>query len=776
MKLTTIKQNNKMKKGKRNRGRAWLAGVLALSMLMSTTAAFGLNEVEVEQPLPENNEEVFAADNSVNFADEKTSEQSINQADKTTANTVEIPAELNVPNESGELPQRALKMHLGSRAVTVVAGGEIFSKNIETMPMLRNNRTLVPLRFICEEVLDCEVEYVPSNKTVILTRKDLKAVVDLNSSVVEANYSDGRSEYPQMDQPPVLKDNYTYMPLRFFSELFGCKVGYSLDKTITVLNYFNPENDVVVADRPVAQVTFEEYTVGQPTFKYTDSSYDKNKLEITDRQWRFTIGGKTYTDADAANLVNKITQSGDYTLYYRVKNSDNIWSEFTPFVLNVKANQAPVITGLTAVRSDNVRSSVVNSGEKIDFAYNIENEEWEKIVDEEWEYSWTSNGFDKHMLGKPTVLYATNSPYAVTLKVKDAAGNWGSATTYISPKSTVAVAEAYSKFTNLIPGEVFINLKKTNFNNAKSVEPQNLEFQDVTLLASNNPETVPTTCILEQDKIAGDARLRFHHKNNTGNSVRFYAVAKNETGHPITLTVGQNAAAGPSTGVIQVGVSVVERYMTQSYKTVTKVLQPGEIYLINQNAPVVKQGNTVAGLIDVSSADPVTYTICCMNVGSSYQNYHYLMPAEKNSTHIRGTFAQASMSMDYTFSGNEVEKIVLGREDAFEGYFRTGVDALTGEDVIHKGNRGVVHKMTVTAKKKVGLLFNPRGTAYYGLIMIDGKIINLSAAGMMAGIAEGCTVDVMEAGETKEITYIVPSGSDSPVLLVAIPESEWNNY
>ena len=60
--------------------------------------------------------------------------------------------------------------------------------------------------------------------------------------------------------------------------------------------------------------------------------------------------------------------------------------------------------------------------------------------------------------------------------------------------------------------------------------------------------------------------------------------------------------------------------------------------------------------------------------------------------------------------------------------------------------------------------------------MIDGKVINLSQAGMMAGISEGCILDVMAAGETKEITYIVPSGSDSPVLIVAIPQNQWSNY
>ena len=709
---------------------------------------------------------------------------SVGTADGTEMNSDKECGKVN-PQINGSLeektPKRSLRMHIGSQAVSIWAGGETIEKNIETMPMVVNSRTLVPLRFICEDVLDCNVEYVAQNQTVVLTRKDIRAVVDLHSKVVEVEYSDGTEDYPQMDQPPLLKNDYTYMPLRFFSELFGCDVEYNPDdKSILINDYFDPEIEIEPVDRPVPQLEFGSYIVGQPTFTCKDTSYDKNGLAIVDRQFKITVGGKTYSGTDLASdltsCVKKINKAGNYTVYYRVKNSDNVWSEWYGFVLNVKENLPPVISGFKCVKANDSRVSTVNSGEKIDFIYNIENEEWEDIVAEEWSYSWTSNGYEKNMHVKPDVLYYMGGSYKVTLSVKDAAGNWGSATVYVSPRKVSQSKEAYNKFTNLVPGEVYLNDGKHNFNEAKTAEPKNIEFEDVTLLASNNPESVEATGILAADKISGDARLRFHHKNCTGGSVKFFAIAKNETDHPVTITVGQNAAAGPSTGVLQVGVSVVERYMIQSYKKVTKVLQPGEIYLVNQNAPTVKDGSSAAALIDVSSDDEITYNICCMKASSSYKDYEYLMPAVKNSTHIRGTFAQATMSMDYTFSGKTTEKIILGREDAFDGYFRTGTDALTGEDVINKGNRGVVHNITVTADKKVGLLFNPRGTAYVGVILIDGKIVDLSIAGMMAGIAEGCILDVMEAGETKEITYVVPSGSDSPVLIVAIPESQWKNY
>lgn len=675
--------------------------------------------------------------------------------------------------------QRKLLMHLGSRQVSITdAEGTVEEITLEVMPLFQNGRTLVPLRFICEEVLCCQVDYLKETETIQLTRKDLSAVVDLNSRVVEVEYSNGVSDTPEMDQMPLLRNGYTYMPLRFFSELFGCRVDYfPTDQSISILDRFDPESDVDVVTRPVARAEFDPYTVGQPELTFTDESSDPNGAQITKRQWRLVLNGQTIISENVSELAAQIDEEGVYTFRYRVCNENQVWSGWISVPLKVSANQDPVISGLSAVKSSNHNSVVINSGEPIDFVYEIENEEWEEIVEEEWTCLWTSNGYKKHLYTKPEVLYAADGcTYEITLRVKDAAGNWGSQTISVVPRANSQYSEAAYKFEHLSPGEIFLNDKKTDFFTATMVEPENLNFYPVTLLASNNPETVPENGILEADTISGDARLRFHHTNDTGHSVKFYAIAKNETDYPILLRVGQIGSAGPSTDVIHVGSQVVVNYLTKSYQPVTKLLQPGETYLINANAPTVRDGYTMSNLIDVSANGPLAYTICCMNATDSYSAYSTLPKAEKNSTHIRGTFPYSSMSMDYTFSGRKVEKISLGKDDAFDGYYRTGIDALTGEEVVNKGNRGVVHHFTITAERNIGLLLNPRGTYYKGSIMIDGEIVELSTNGMVDGINEACVLDVMKAGETKEFTYVVPSGSDSPILIVAIPESQWEQY
>lgn len=687
-------------------------------------------------------------------------------------------ADNNAVTVDGNTSERSLLMQIGSNRYSVTESGVTENGAFETVPLVMNCRTLVPMRFICEVVLKCEVTYLSAEKSAVLKRGDMEVSVDLYGNTVEIKYADGTVKYAETDQKPVIRNNYTYMPLRFFSELFGCRVEYDpTDKSILVVDYgdnaeYEPTPEPI--DRPDVSVVLPDYTIGQPTYDFKDYSYDKNGLDFIGYQWKLSANGNVYTDIE--DLLKKITEGGNYNIYCRVENSDGIWSAWEKFSLKAVESKAPVIKDFKAVRADN-GSATVRSGDILNFTYKIENEEWETVVSEEWSYTWTSNGYTKNMKGKPQALYYINGGYyTVTLKVKDSAGKYGTAVTTVSPKEYAKPMEAFLKFNNLSRGEIYQNSTGVNFNTVKTAEPNNILFDDITLLASNNPESVEEFGILCADKISGNARLRFHHKNCTGENVKFYVTAKNETANPIELTVGTRAAAGPSTGVLQVGVSVVERYLTGGYAKITKVLQPGEIYLINQGALKVPEGSSAAGLIDVFADGELTYSVSCMKAGSSYVNYEYLTPVAKNSTHIRGTFEQSTVSMDYRLSGKKAEKIILGREDAFENYYRTGIDGLTGEDVVNKGNRGVVHKMTVTADKKVGLLFNPRGTAYVGVIMVDGEIVRLSAAGMMKGISEACILDVMEAGETKEITYIVPSGSDSPVLIVAIPENQWKSY
>lgn len=142
--------------------------------------------------------------------------------------------------------------------------------------------------------------------------------------------------------------------------------------------------------------------------------------------------------------------------------------------------------------------------------------------------------------------------------------------------------------------------------------------------------------------------------------MQIHAIAHNASSEPITLTYGQKGLAGPSLDVIQVGMQVVLNYMTASNTQTSVVIQPGQSIILNE-----EQGSMIndalCGLLDVHASAPLDFMIVSVPPGSSAQAWQNLnlevLPLIK--THIRGTFPQATIDMQVTASGKEIEKSPL---------------------------------------------------------------------------------------------------------------------
>lgn len=95
----------------------------------------------------------------------------------------------------------------------------------DVKPEMKNNRTMVPLRVISEN-LGAAVDW--SHSEVTLTKNKLKVILKANSATAVKN-----GEEVQLDSKPYVKNNRVLVPLRFIAETFGCTVGYS-NSTVTV--------------------------------------------------------------------------------------------------------------------------------------------------------------------------------------------------------------------------------------------------------------------------------------------------------------------------------------------------------------------------------------------------------------------------------------------------------------------------------------------------------------------------------------------------------------
>ncbi|NLW07677.1 MAG: copper amine oxidase [Clostridia bacterium] len=109
-------------------------------------------------------------------------------------------------------------------------------------PLIQNGRTLVPFRAIAE-ALNVNVSWDGVNRTI--SASDGKNSVWLQIG----NPTASRNQIPmELDAPPLMLDNRTLIPLRFFSEAFNCRVNWdgaanmvkisSPPKSMTVIGFY----------------------------------------------------------------------------------------------------------------------------------------------------------------------------------------------------------------------------------------------------------------------------------------------------------------------------------------------------------------------------------------------------------------------------------------------------------------------------------------------------------------------------------------------------------
>ena len=120
-------------------------------------------------------------------------------------------------------------------SVTVYLNGEKMEFDVE--PVIINDRTMVPMRAIFE-ALGCIVSWDDETQQAIGYKNGKKVVVSIGSNTAFVG-----TGYQEIDQPPVLLNDRTLVPLRFVSEAYGCQVGWD-DATQTVT--ITDKNNVLV--------------------------------------------------------------------------------------------------------------------------------------------------------------------------------------------------------------------------------------------------------------------------------------------------------------------------------------------------------------------------------------------------------------------------------------------------------------------------------------------------------------------------------------------------
>lgn len=99
----------------------------------------------------------------------------------------------------------------------------------DVAPIIRNDRSFLPARFVAEN-LGAVVEWNPDNRTVLITKDDIRIVLTIDSDTATVN-----DEAVTLDHPAFIENDRTYTPIRFIAEKLGAGVDWNPDtREITI--------------------------------------------------------------------------------------------------------------------------------------------------------------------------------------------------------------------------------------------------------------------------------------------------------------------------------------------------------------------------------------------------------------------------------------------------------------------------------------------------------------------------------------------------------------
>ena len=147
---------------------------------------------------------------------------------------IEIAVPASVASDSiGKLLTPVVKIALTIGNTTATLNGE--NVECDAAPIIRNGRTMLPIRFIAE-ALGADVSWTEQTKTVSVKKFNFSISLFVGGFSAEVT-KNGRVEKVELDSPSFIENGRTYLPVRFVSENLGAKVDWNGDtQTVTIEN------------------------------------------------------------------------------------------------------------------------------------------------------------------------------------------------------------------------------------------------------------------------------------------------------------------------------------------------------------------------------------------------------------------------------------------------------------------------------------------------------------------------------------------------------------
>ena len=272
--------------------------------------------------------------------------------------------------------------------------------DVSVAPMIKNNRTLVPVRIISEE-LGAKVKWNNADRSVYITKGDRSVLLRVDRNLIEYTIN-GVKSYDLSDAAPQIVNDMTFVPIRLIGNALGVGIQWNQDSRTVAIDSKESSSITPFFDIKIVSVQSGGTIIGTtslqaalPSSVPTGTAQIKYLLLDPDTGSGFIIARGSDPTA-AYQWQPKTSDSGEKILAVALYDSSGKFLAGNAKLVQIALTPKVVLTGLTQNQTVN---GAVNLGTSLNFfaayvKYEITNADTGKTTETSEQdpagvYSWT---------------------------------------------------------------------------------------------------------------------------------------------------------------------------------------------------------------------------------------------------------------------------------------------------------------------------------------------------------------------------------------------------
>lgn len=298
----------------------------------------------------------------------------------------------------------------------VIDGKDVTSS---ALPVIENDRTLVPIRIIAEQ-LGAKVTWNEKDRTVLINKDSISILLRIDSHLIE--YQNNGKIYSLSDVPPKIINDRTFVPLRLVSNALGIGTEWAGANRVVYVDSKKTATFTPFFDMKILGVNSGQVITGKTDLQVSLPNIDlKNATEIKyllldpETAQGIVVGRGSVLNAKY-NWIPNLQQNGERVLVAAIydEKGNFLAGDSIPVFLNINPK-----VSLTGISQGQTINDTVSLGADINFVasyikYEITNLDKNKTTltteaDPQGSYNWTPQLEDNGNYALKVIAYDENN-------------------------------------------------------------------------------------------------------------------------------------------------------------------------------------------------------------------------------------------------------------------------------------------------------------------------------------------------------------------------------